>query len=83
MNQNFTLQCIFVHTSGFTSHPKEDVLRIFIALKNPSPRPDMNPRTLGPMASTPTNTPPRRLLKRSFGAVFLRLDIPRRFLCNR
>jgi hypothetical protein len=26
-------------TSGFTSHPKEGVLRIFIALKNPSPRP--------------------------------------------
>jgi hypothetical protein len=24
-------------TSGFTSHPKESVLRIFIALKNPSP----------------------------------------------
>jgi hypothetical protein len=26
-------------TSGFTSHLKEDVLRIFIALKNVSPRP--------------------------------------------
>jgi hypothetical protein len=26
-------------TSGFTSHPKECVLRIFIALKNPSPWP--------------------------------------------
>jgi hypothetical protein len=26
-------------TSGFTSHPKEGVLRIFIALKNPSPWP--------------------------------------------
>jgi hypothetical protein len=24
-------------TSDFTSHPKEGVLRIFIALKNPSP----------------------------------------------
>jgi hypothetical protein len=26
-------------TSGFTSHPKEGVLRICIALKNPSPWP--------------------------------------------
>jgi hypothetical protein len=30
--------------SGFTSHPKERVLRIFIALKNPSSRPGFNPR---------------------------------------
>jgi hypothetical protein len=37
---------------GFTSHPKEVVLRIFIALKNPSPRPGFNPRPLGPVAST-------------------------------
>jgi hypothetical protein len=46
--------------SGFTSHPKEGVLRIFIALKNPSPRPDLNSRPLGPVASTLTTTPPRR-----------------------
>jgi len=39
-------------TSGFTSHPKEGVLRIFIALKNPSPLPGLNPRPLGPVAST-------------------------------
>jgi hypothetical protein len=32
----------------------------FIALKNPSPRPGMNPRNLDPMASTLTITPPRR-----------------------
>jgi hypothetical protein len=48
-------------TSGFTSHPKEGVLRIFIALKNPSTRPGLNPRPLGPVASTLTTTPPRRL----------------------
>jgi hypothetical protein len=29
-------------TSGFTSHPKEVVLRIFIALKNPTPWPGSN-----------------------------------------
>jgi hypothetical protein len=47
-------------TSGFTSNTKEGVLRIFIALKNPSPRPGLNPRLLGPVASTLTTTPPRR-----------------------
>jgi hypothetical protein len=29
---------LLLGTSGFTSHPKEGVLRISIALKNPSPR---------------------------------------------
>jgi hypothetical protein len=48
-------------TSGFTSHPKEGVLRIFIALKNPTSRPGLNPRPLGPVASTLTTTPPMRL----------------------
>jgi hypothetical protein len=33
-------------TSGFTSHPKEGVLRIFIALKNTLPCPGSNPRPL-------------------------------------
>jgi hypothetical protein len=33
--------------SGFASHPKESVLRIFIALKNTSPRQDFEPTTLG------------------------------------
>jgi hypothetical protein len=28
---------------GFTSPPKKGVLRIFIALKNPSPEPGLNP----------------------------------------
>jgi hypothetical protein len=35
------------------------VLRIFIAFKNPSPRPGLNPRPLVPVASTLTTTPPR------------------------
>jgi hypothetical protein len=43
---------------GFISLPKEGLLGIFIAIKNPSPRPGLNPRTLGPMASTLTITPP-------------------------
>jgi hypothetical protein len=47
-------------TSGFTSHLKEDVLQIFITLKNPAPQPCLNPRPLGPVASTLTTTPPRR-----------------------
>jgi hypothetical protein len=48
-------------TSGFISLPKEGVLRIFIALKSPSPWPGLNPRPLGQVASTLTTTPPRRL----------------------
>jgi hypothetical protein len=66
----------FVHTSewfltcrvilryeveGFTSALKEGVLRSIISLKNASPRPVLNSRTLGPVASTLTITPPRRL----------------------
>jgi hypothetical protein len=33
--------------SRFTPHPKEGVLRIFIALKNPSPWPGFEPATFG------------------------------------
>jgi hypothetical protein len=50
-------------TSGFTSHPKEGVLRIFIAFKSLSPRPGLNLRPLGPVASTLTTTPPKRLTR--------------------
>jgi hypothetical protein len=38
------------------------VLRIFIALKNASPWPGSNPKPLGPVASTLTSIPPRRLI---------------------
>jgi hypothetical protein len=47
-------------TSGFTCHPKESVLRIFVALKNPLPQLGLNPWPLGPVASTLTTTPPRQ-----------------------
>jgi hypothetical protein len=52
--------------SRFTSHPKEGVLRIFIALKNPSPWPDLNPGPLGLVASTLITAPPGRLEKRKW-----------------
>jgi hypothetical protein len=58
----FTCRKILRHgADGFTFPSKEDVLQISIILKNPSPRPGLNPRTLGPMASTLTITPPKRL----------------------
>jgi hypothetical protein len=38
---------------------KEGVLQIFIAFKNPSHRPDFNPRPFSPVANTLTATPPR------------------------
>jgi hypothetical protein len=62
--RSFTCHKILRHgTYSFTSHPKEGVLRIFIALKNPLPWPGSNPQPLGPVASTLTTTPPRRLLR--------------------
>jgi hypothetical protein len=61
--RSFTCRKILRYgTSGFISHPKEGVPRIFIALKNPLTWPGSNPRPLGQVASTPTNTPPRLLL---------------------
>jgi hypothetical protein len=48
-------------TSSFTSHSKVGMLQIFIALKNPSPWPDLNPRPLGPVSRTITITPLSRL----------------------
>jgi hypothetical protein len=48
--------------SGFTSHLRGRCAAVFIALENPSLWPGSNPQPLGPVASTPTTTPPRRLL---------------------
>jgi hypothetical protein len=42
---SFTCRKILRHgISGFISHPKEGVLRIFIALKSPTPWPGSNPQ---------------------------------------
>jgi hypothetical protein len=46
-------------TDGFPSPPNEGVLWIFIAVKNPSPRPGLNPQNLGLMASMLTTRPLR------------------------
>jgi hypothetical protein len=59
----FTCRKILLGADGFTSPPKEVVLRIFVALKNPSLQLGLSPRTLGPMASTLTTRPPRRVEK--------------------
>jgi hypothetical protein len=62
VNGSFTCRKILRHgTSGFTYHPKEGAQQIFIALKNPSPRPGLKPRLLGSVASTLTTTLLRRL----------------------
>jgi hypothetical protein len=61
LKRSLTCRKILRHgISGFTSHPTEGVLRIFIALKNPSLRSDMNPWPFVSMTSTLTTTPPRR-----------------------
>jgi hypothetical protein len=73
--RSFTCCKILWHgTSGFTSHPKERVLRIFIALKNPSPWPGSNPQPLGSEASTLTSTPPRRQVSRYSPPFHLRME---------
>jgi hypothetical protein len=48
-------------THGFTSLPKERVLRIFPHLKIRRLRPGLNPRTWVPEASTLTPRPPKLL----------------------
>ena len=48
---------------GFTSPPKEGVLRIFFALKIRRLRPGANPRTWVPKASTLTSRPLKPLIK--------------------
>jgi hypothetical protein len=72
-NENLALRSTCVHickwyciyrkilrhgTSGFTSLPKEGVLRICIALNIYRPRPGSNPWTLGPAGSMLTITRP-------------------------
>jgi hypothetical protein len=49
-------------TDGFTSPPKEVVLRMFITLKNSSISAGIEPATLGPVASTRTTSPPRQIV---------------------
>jgi hypothetical protein len=62
VNRSLTCRKILWHgASSFTSYPNEGVLQIFITLKNPSPRLGMNPRPLGPEASTLTTVLPRWL----------------------
>jgi hypothetical protein len=59
---SFTCRKILWHgTSSFTSHPRGKCAADFIALKNQSPWPGLNPQPLCPMAVTPTTTPPSRL----------------------
>jgi hypothetical protein len=68
----FTCHKILWHwASGFTSPLKEGMLRIFVALKYPSPRLGLNPRTLGPVASTPTITPLRWQWEFSFYSIVI------------
>jgi hypothetical protein len=76
VNGSFTWRKILRHGTFplyFASERK--VLRIFIALKNPSPWPGLNPRPLGPVTSTLTTTPPRRLWVGSY-AVWTCRQIP-------
>jgi hypothetical protein len=58
----FTCRKILRHGASGSTYPlKENVLWIFIALKNPLPWPGLNPWTLGPIALMITIIPPRQL----------------------
>jgi hypothetical protein len=57
---SLTCSTILLHEAdGFTCPPKEVVLQVFIALKNLPPSAALNPRTVGPVASTITTRPPK------------------------
>ena len=48
-------------TNGFTSLPKEGVLRIFFALKNPTASAGSEPANLGTKGQQATSRPPKPL----------------------
>jgi hypothetical protein len=54
--------------------PKEVVLQVFITL-NHRPRPGLNPRTLGPVASTLTTSPPRAAQRHLVEAYLMMISI--------
>jgi hypothetical protein len=69
---SLTYRKIIPHgNSDFIYHPKEDVLWICIALQNSSPRSGLSTRPLGPVASTLTTTPPRRLHNEELPRVYI------------
>jgi hypothetical protein len=64
----FMLVRFFLHavnlrhgTDGFTSPPKEVVLRIFVTLKNPSSSARFEPANLGSRGKHATTRPPRAM----------------------
>ena len=59
-------------TTGFTSLPKEGVLRIFSPSKIRRPRPGLNPRTWVPTASTLPLDHPSRKVNCNFFLIILR-----------
>jgi hypothetical protein len=64
------LQNITTRADGFTSSPKEVMRLILSPLKVHSPRPGLNPRTLGPVANTITTRPPRTTVKVVYNKIF-------------
>jgi hypothetical protein len=63
----FTFPKILQHgASGFSSPPKEGVLQKCLALKDPSPRPGLNQRTLSPVTNTLTIIPPKETISKTY-----------------
>jgi hypothetical protein len=74
VNGSLTRRKNLRQASGFTFHPKEGVLRTFIALRNQSSSGLLKPRPLGPVTSTLTTTPPRGLWRSSLVCLFQSSD---------
>jgi len=53
-------------TDGFTSPPKEGVLKIFSALKNPTAAAGFEPANLGTKSQHATSRPPKPITKRKY-----------------
>jgi hypothetical protein len=58
-------------TDGFTSPPKEGVLRIFFALKNPTSSAGFEPTNLGTKGQHATSRPPKSYRASKYYQVFL------------
>ena len=68
-------------TDGFTSPPKEGVLRIFFALKNPTASAGFEPANLGTKGQHATSRPPKPFGIISFMDLISAWDI-RRLICG-
>ena len=64
-------------TDGFTSPPKEGVLRIFFALKNPTASAGFEPANLGTKGQHATSRPPKPIIYSGKNCFSVKMLYPR------